>query len=81
MRGRVTAAIGRGSIMIGSASGGTGGPGTGFLTTVPLMIAPMSGGLLYAWNPATPWICVLVATVAALLVAVRFVRDPRKAEL
>ncbi|MFC1526366.1 MFS transporter [Candidatus Latescibacterota bacterium] len=80
-RGRVMAAIGRGTVMVGAASGGTGGPGTGYMTTLPLMIASLSGGLLYAWNPASPWIFVLVVTVIALAVAARFIRDPRKAEI
>lgn len=80
-RGRVMAAIGRGTVMIGGASGGTGGPGTGFLITVPLMVASLGGGLLYAWNPASPWIFVLVVTAAALLIAARYVRDPKTAEI
>lgn len=80
VRGRVMAAIGRGTVMVGAASGGTGGPGTGYLTTLPIMVASVGGGLLYAWNPASPWIFVLVVTGVALAVAVRYVRDPQKAE-
>lgn len=80
-RGRVMAAIGRGTVMLGAASGGTGGPGTGYLTTLPLMAASLGGGLLYAWNPASPWIFVLVVTGAALLVAGRYLRDPQRAEV
>jgi len=81
VRGRVMAAIGRGTVMIGAASGGTGGPGTGYLTTLPIMAASLSGGLLYAWNPASPWFFVLVVTLLALAVALRYVRDPRRAEV
>ena len=80
IRGRVMAAIGRGSVSIGSASGGTGGPGTGFLTTLPLMAAALCGGFLYAWNPATPFLLVFGLTVVALLVSVAFVRDPKTAQ-
>jgi MFS family permease len=80
IRGRVMAAIGRGTVMIGGASGGVGGPGTGFLITLPLMIASLLGGVLYSWNPWTPWIFVLIVTVISLLIAVRHLRDPQSAE-
>ena len=80
IRGRVMAAIGRGSVMIGGASGGIGGPGVGFLITGPLMLASLCGGKLYAWHPAIPFLVALGATTAALLLAVRFVRQPTHAE-
>ena len=81
MRGRVMAAIGRGTVMIGAASGGTGGPGMGFLITIPVMIASISGGYLYAHNPAYPWFFVLVATMISLAVSALFIRDPKEAEI
>ncbi len=80
IRGRVMAAIGRGSVMIGAASGGTGGPGTGFLITIPLMLASLAGGILYEWNPVSTWVLVLALMLVALVVAVLYVRDPQKAE-
>jgi len=80
-RGRVMAAIGRGTVMIGASSGGTGGPGVGFLVTVPLMVSSLLGGYLYAWNPASPWYLVGVAIVISTLVAVLYVRDPQVAEV
>ena len=81
IRGRVMAAIGRGTVMIGAASGGTGGPGLGFLMTIPLMIASLSGGYLYTLSPAYPWFFVTIATAIALILSAMFVRDPRKAEV
>ena len=80
-RGRVMAALGRGTLMIGAASGGTGGPGVGFLVTIPLMIASLSGGYLYSWNPVYPWAFVLVATLAAVILSALFIRDPDEAEV
>ena len=80
-RGRAMAAIGRGTVMIGSASGGIGGPGTGFLITLPLMIATLCGGILYDWNSASPWIIVLTLTLISLLIAARYLRDPKRAEV
>ncbi|MEE2657592.1 MAG: MFS transporter [Candidatus Latescibacterota bacterium] len=79
MRGRVMAAIGRGSLVIGGTSGGVGGPGVGFLITVPLMLSALSGGLLYAWNPSAVWIFSLSLTLVALGVTAGWVRDPRNA--
>ena len=81
IRGRVMAAIGRGSVMIGAASGGTGGPGVGFLISVPLGLAALVGGYLYEWNPASPWGLVLLFSILALVLAAIFVRDPKKAEI
>ena len=80
IRGRVMAAIGRGSVSIGASAGGMGGPGTGFLTTLPLVAAALCGGLLYAWTPAAPFLCVLGLTLAAALVSAVFLRDPARAE-
>lgn len=53
----------------------------GFLVIVPLMLASLLGGYLYALDPAYPWYFVLAATVAMVVVTALFVRDPRDAEL
>ena len=79
-RGRVMAAIGRGTVMLGAAAGGTGGPGMGFMTTVPVMIGCLAGGYLYAYHPALPWGFVLVATALSILLALLLIRDPKHAE-
>lgn len=81
VRGRVMAAIGRGAFMLGPASGGTGGPGVGFLVTVPLMIASVAGGYLYAANPSYPWFFVLATTTISIALLALFIRDPEKAEI
>ena len=81
MRGRVMAAIGRGTVMIGAASGGTGGPGLGFLVTIPLMIASFSAGYLYTYSPACPWFFVFIATLISVVLSLLFVRDPQQAEI
>jgi MFS family permease len=81
LRGRVMAAIGQGSIMIGPAGGGTGGPAMGFLVTVPLMLSSLAGGFMYAANPDAPWIFVGVATLVSIGLTLAFVRDPQSAEV
>jgi MFS family permease len=80
IRGRVMAAIGRGTVMIGASSGGTGGPGVGFLITVPLMVGSLMGGYLYAYNPVLPWILSGAALGLSTLLAALFIRDPETAE-
>ncbi len=80
MRGRVMAAIGRGSVRIGAATGGNGGPGVGFLTIVPMALASLVGGFFYAWDPVLPWAILLASTALAFLLAALFVRDAQRAE-
>ena len=81
IRGRVMAALGQGGVMIGAAGGGTGGPGTGFLITLPLMIASLAGGYLYAQKPSYPWLFVLIASTLATILTALFIRDPKQAEI
>ena len=79
MRGRVMAALGRGSVLIGATGGGTGGPGMGYLFTVPVIAASIMGGLLYSVNPAYTWYSLLAATLVQVFVLAFFVRDPEEA--
>lgn len=60
----------------GAAGGGTGGPGMGYLFTVPVVAASVVGGLLYSVDPAYTWICLLAVTLMQVFVLVLFVRDP-----
>jgi len=80
LRGQMMAAIGQGGIFMGMA-GGVGGPALGYLFILPVMIASLAGGYLYALRPAYPWLVALVASLLAFIVTVLFVRDPRKAEI
>jgi len=80
MRGKVMAAVGRGTALIGAAGGGTGGPGLGYLFVIPVMISSLVGGILYAMNPVYPWYFVAGATVLQLLCVMLFIRDPEVAE-
>lgn len=80
IRGRVMAAIGQGTVMIGASSGGTGGPGVGFLITGPLMAGSLLGGYLYACSPVLPWVVSGIAFALSTLLAVLFIRDPESAE-
>jgi MFS family permease len=80
IRGRVMAAMGRGSVMIGATGGGTGGPGMGYLFVLPVMASSIIGGVLYNMNPAFPWYAVGVATIIQVLSVVLFIRDPESAQ-
>ena len=80
-RGRVMAALGRGTVMIGSASGGTGGPGVGFLVTLPLMITSLLGGYVYAHNVTYPWLFAGACAALSIVLCIALVRDPQVAEV
>ena len=62
MRGRVMAAIGRGSVLIGATGGGTGGPGMGYLFTIPVIMSSLVGGFLYSMNPRFPWLVIAITS-------------------
>jgi MFS family permease len=80
-RGRVMAAIGRGSVLVGAAGGGTGGPGMGYLFTIPVMLGSILGGVLYDIDPTYPWLCILVTSLIQILTLILFIRDPSKDEV
>jgi MFS family permease len=80
LRGRVMAALGRGSVLIGATGGGTGGPGMGYLFVIPVMVSSILGGILYAMKPVYPWYLVGVASLIQVTVVILFIRDPVKAQ-
>ena len=67
--------------MLGMAGGGMGGPGVGFVITIPLMIAAFAGGYLYDLNPSYPWFFTALTTAISLFLILLFIRDPQKAEV
>jgi MFS family permease len=81
MRGKVMAAVGRGTAMIGATGGGTGGPGLGYLFVIPVMASSLVGGYLYGLNPVYPWYAVGVGVILQLVCLALFIRDPEKAEI
>lgn len=81
LRGRVMAAIGRGSVMIGAAGRGTGGPGMGYLFTIPVILSSLAGGVLYALNSDLPWIVLAVTCVIQVLTVIFFIKEPKNAEI
>jgi MFS family permease len=80
-RGRVMAALGRGSVLIGATGGGTGGPGMGYLFTIPVIISSIAGGVLYMFNPDYPWILVGVTCVIQMIAVIFFIKEPENAEI
>ena len=81
MRGRVMAAMGRGTVMMGASGGGTGGPGVGYLITIPLILSSIAGGYIYALNPSYPWILASVSILLSLSITALCIRDPKKAAI
>lgn len=81
IRGRAMAALGRGTVLVAATGGGTGGPGMGFLITIPVMVASLAGGILYTANPVYPWYFFLFTILASIAVTALYVRDPKTAEI
>jgi MFS family permease len=81
MRGRIMAAIGRGSVLVGAAGGGTGGPGMGYLFTIPVMISSIVGGLLYSINPVYVWYSLIIASVIQVILVFFFISDPENIQV
>ena len=79
-RGRVMAALGRGTVLIGASAGGTGGPGLGFMITLPLMAASFSAGYVYELSESLPWLIVTALVALAFGVILMGVREPEVAE-
>jgi len=80
LRGRVMAAIGRGTVFLGATSGGTGGPGLGAVTTIPLIVSSLASGYIYSLNPTYTWGLATLGTLLAAFLCLRYVRDPAQAE-
>ena len=81
IRGRVMAALGRGTVLIGASAGGTGGPGLGFMITLPLMATCFLAGYVYELSAILPWLVVTGIVGIAFGVALTGVRDPEQAEV
>lgn len=80
-RGRVMAALGRGTVFLGATGGGTGGPGVGYIITIPIILSSVAGGYLYTFDPRYPWIFVTASIIISLVVSVLYIRDPEEAEI
>jgi MFS family permease len=80
IRGRVMAAMGRGDLQIGAPGEASGGPGIGFLVTLPLIMASIIGGFIYAINHTYPWIFAFFTIIISLIISALYIRDPIEAE-
>jgi MFS family permease len=81
MRGRVMAAIGRGSVLIGATGGGTGGPGMGYLFTIPVIMSSLVGGFLYSMNPRFPWVVIAITCIIQMVSVILFLKEPEEVEV
>jgi MFS family permease len=80
LRGRTMAALGRGAVFLGSTGGGLGGPGLGYLVTLPAMASAFAGGYLYAARPWLPWAVATLALTGCLVVSFAVLREHAQAE-
>jgi MFS family permease len=79
-RGRVMAALGQGSLFIRAQGGLTGGPGLGFLLTLPVIVGSLLGGYIYSYNPILPWVLFSLALVSCLVLTTVFITEPKQPE-
>jgi MFS family permease len=80
MRGRVMAAIGRGTIMINPGRAGLGGPNLGFIFIIPLILGSIMGGNIYGIKPSYPWILQFIFLLGSLLVSLMLLKEPEQVE-
>jgi len=76
IRGRVMAGLGSG-INVGIMGGGFSG---GFLLFISMSIGSLAGGFVYSFNPAYPWYLQSITLLAALVISVILIHEPRKAQ-
>jgi len=81
IRGRAMAALGSGTVMLGASSGGTGGPGLGFLVIVPVVFASLLGGYVYSYSATLTWLAVMAASALSLIIAMTALQDAKLAEV
>ena len=74
-RGRVTSAIGGGNFFIDVRNTGMGG---GMLLFLPMAVAQVMGGVLYEFNPVTPFLVMSAGMAIVTLWAYLKVRDPEE---
>ncbi len=80
-RGRIMAALGQGGFFIRAQGGLTGGPGLGFVLTLPVILGSLIGGYIYSFNPVLPWILFSMALISCLIFTILFILEPEKPEL
>ncbi|MGD2201331.1 MAG: MFS transporter, partial [Candidatus Bathyarchaeota archaeon] len=77
-RGVVMASMGRGMLVVNYRGAVGGGPGMGFILTLPVMVGSYLGGYIFENYPTTPWLFLGISLgVNALLAYVFLKRDRR----
>ena len=75
MRGRIGAAFGRGSIGIRVTV-----VTAGFVPSIGSMLGFLSGGFIYSFNAAYPWLFLSITLFLGLVITILFVKEPEKVE-
>jgi MFS family permease len=78
-RGMVMATLGRGWLLVNFQGGVGGGPGMGFLLTLPVIIGSLIGGYIYEVNPTAPWLLLGAAMAGNALIAGLLLRPGKDA--
>ncbi|UCH56660.1 MAG: MFS transporter [Candidatus Bathyarchaeota archaeon] len=76
-RGMVMACLGRGMMLINYRGGIGGGPGMGFILTLPVIIGSFLGGYIYDAFQAAPWLLLGAALAVNALLAAFLLKPSR----
>ena len=77
-RGMVMATLGRGMLFTNIRGGGGGGPGMGFILTLPVIIGSVLGGYIYGISPTSPWLLLGAALAVNAIIAAFLLRRLKK---
>ena len=73
-RGMAMATLGRGMLLTNYRGGVGGGPGMGFVLTLPVVVGSLVSGYIYDAYPSAPWLLLGTALVANAIIAAFFLK-------
>ena len=73
-RGMVMATMGRGMLLTNYRGGVGGGPGMGFVLTLPVVVGSLISGYIYDAIPSAPWLLLGTALLVNAILAAFFLR-------
>ena len=73
-RGMVMATMGRGMLLTNYRGGVGGGPGMGFVLTLPVVVGSLISGYIYDAIPSAPWLLLGTALMVNAILAVFFLK-------
>jgi MFS family permease len=79
-RGMVMATLGRGMLLTNYRGGVGGGPGMGFVLTLPVVVGSLMSGYIYDAVPSAPWLLLGSALVVNAVIAAFFLKTEEESD-